>query len=91
MTYGLIASNLVNQARSDQAVMATLCDFLVNLLRLTPATNPDPSANPGPATDPATDQDPAKTVQEEPKGKEKEVPSLSAAPISTSSLSISVG
>ena len=26
MTYGLIASNLVNQARSDQAVMATLCD-----------------------------------------------------------------
>ncbi len=76
MTYGLIASNLVNQARSDQAVMATLYDFLVNLLRVTPATNPDSSINLDPATDPATEQDPAKTVQEEPKGNEKEVPSL---------------
>jgi len=44
--YGLIASNLVDQARSDQAVMATLCDFLVKLLQVTPA----PDQDPGPAT-----------------------------------------
>ncbi len=50
MTYGLIESNLVDQARSNQAVIATLCDFLVKLLQVTPATDKDPG--------PATDKDP---------------------------------
>ncbi len=63
--YGLIASKLVDQARSNQAVMATLCDFLVKLLQMTPA----PDQDPGPATD--QDQGPATNFQGEDASKDK--------------------